>query len=518
MDIAQFPSELPANFKPHIADQPCLGWDWPSNLSFTQDIMPINQPLLPPNLAQAFGLPFCNTSLMSHGLQSLSSTACMQQDNQYLPTQAAMTSMQMPSVSNVNSSVLQNPTSSELASRSQQFGMMQQSIPQTQAASMSLQPSLPQYPPMQVSQQPGQQQPVPNSQQQQQQSQQQQQQQALQSPPQQQDPQHQGNQQQPGQHQRLPDKDAPATSQPQQAALLQTLSQYQSMLPQNMPNLPLGNIQGFNSFQGFPAMPNNAQLPNLPALPNLPNLSSLPTMPGPQNQAALLQGHQNLPNMLNLTNVTSMSAPNPTQMQNMPSMPSMSFPPGYSYPQQPVAQPNLPFNLGMPPYQQGYPYHSMMGYPPQMDYNKMQMPQTPALMPQAGPNDSKAADANDDDGEESGGFRAVKRSRLVWTKVLHKRFEDAVNQLGVDRAVPKTIMQIMNVEGLTRENVASHLQKYRLQRKKHRTTTDTRSNNDKAENSCSMGQPESHSEQADGADQNGSGELQSPMQEPSAQH
>jgi hypothetical protein len=32
----------------------------------------------------------------------------------------------------------------------------------------------------------------------------------------------------------------------------------------------------------------------------------------------------------------------------------------------------------------------------------------------------------------------------------------------LDAAVPKTIMQMMNVEGLTRENVASHLQKYRL--------------------------------------------------------
>ena len=30
------------------------------------------------------------------------------------------------------------------------------------------------------------------------------------------------------------------------------------------------------------------------------------------------------------------------------------------------------------------------------------------------------------------------------------------------QAVPKTIMQLMNVEGLTRENVASHLQKYRI--------------------------------------------------------
>ena len=28
-------------------------------------------------------------------------------------------------------------------------------------------------------------------------------------------------------------------------------------------------------------------------------------------------------------------------------------------------------------------------------------------------------------------------------------------------AVPKTILQLMNVDGMTRENVASHLQKYR---------------------------------------------------------
>jgi len=38
------------------------------------------------------------------------------------------------------------------------------------------------------------------------------------------------------------------------------------------------------------------------------------------------------------------------------------------------------------------------------------------------------------------------------------QFVDAVNQLGVDKAVPKRILDLMNVEGLTRENVASHLQ------------------------------------------------------------
>ncbi|KAK8683463.1 hypothetical protein V6N13_039523 [Hibiscus sabdariffa] len=58
--------------------------------------------------------------------------------------------------------------------------------------------------------------------------------------------------------------------------------------------------------------------------------------------------------------------------------------------------------------------------------------------------------------------RKLKRPRLVWTPQLHKRFVDVVAHLGIKNAVPKTIMQLMNVEGLTRENVASHLQKYRL--------------------------------------------------------
>jgi len=58
--------------------------------------------------------------------------------------------------------------------------------------------------------------------------------------------------------------------------------------------------------------------------------------------------------------------------------------------------------------------------------------------------------------------RTLKKPRLVWTPQLHKRFVDAVGHLGIKNAVPKTIMQLMGVEGLKRENVASHLQKYRL--------------------------------------------------------
>ncbi|KAH7838137.1 hypothetical protein Vadar_022493 [Vaccinium darrowii] len=68
-----------------------------------------------------------------------------------------------------------------------------------------------------------------------------------------------------------------------------------------------------------------------------------------------------------------------------------------------------------------------------------------------------------ENGNDDGSARtASKRARLVWTPQLHKRFVEVVAHLGIKNAVPKTIMQMMNVEGLTRENVASHLQKYRL--------------------------------------------------------
>lgn len=57
---------------------------------------------------------------------------------------------------------------------------------------------------------------------------------------------------------------------------------------------------------------------------------------------------------------------------------------------------------------------------------------------------------------------SLKRARVHWTVQLHQQFVIAVNQLGIDKAVPKKIVEIMKVQGLSRENVASHLQKYRL--------------------------------------------------------
>ncbi|EOA13800.1 hypothetical protein CARUB_v10026895mg [Capsella rubella] len=76
--------------------------------------------------------------------------------------------------------------------------------------------------------------------------------------------------------------------------------------------------------------------------------------------------------------------------------------------------------------------------------------------------DSMAEEEGDSGTEDHASGKTLKRPRLVWTPQLHKRFVDVVAHLGIKSAVPKTIMQLMNVEGLSRENVASHLQKYRL--------------------------------------------------------
>ncbi|GAB4843059.1 arsenicals resistance [Ancistrocladus abbreviatus] len=68
----------------------------------------------------------------------------------------------------------------------------------------------------------------------------------------------------------------------------------------------------------------------------------------------------------------------------------------------------------------------------------------------------------DEEAVEKDDTASLKKPRVVWSVELHQQFVTAVNQLGIDKAVPKKILELMNVPGLTRENVASHLQKYRL--------------------------------------------------------
>ncbi|XP_078442439.1 transcription factor HRS1-like [Wolffia australiana] len=73
--------------------------------------------------------------------------------------------------------------------------------------------------------------------------------------------------------------------------------------------------------------------------------------------------------------------------------------------------------------------------------------------------------------EEEEGFRILpaaprRQSRKVrrrWSPELHRRFVDAIHRLGGLRvATPNQIRQLIQVDGLTNDEVKSHLQKYRL--------------------------------------------------------
>ncbi|CAA0842626.1 Two-component response regulator ARR2 [Striga hermonthica] len=55
----------------------------------------------------------------------------------------------------------------------------------------------------------------------------------------------------------------------------------------------------------------------------------------------------------------------------------------------------------------------------------------------------------------------AKKPRVVWTMEMHQKFLEAIEIIGYEKAVPKKIVEVMGISGLTRENVASHLQKYR---------------------------------------------------------
>jgi len=87
----------------------------------------------------------------------------------------------------------------------------------------------------------------------------------------------------------------------------------------------------------------------------------------------------------------------------------------------------------------------------------------------AAPPASRPAPGDDSDGDdeaEGTADGAEKKLRFVWTSDMHARFEASVHQLGVTHAKPQAIRQLMGCEGEemapTRQNIKSHLQKYRL--------------------------------------------------------
>lgn len=79
-----------------------------------------------------------------------------------------------------------------------------------------------------------------------------------------------------------------------------------------------------------------------------------------------------------------------------------------------------------------------------------------------------------------------RKQRRCWSPELHRRFVDALTQLGGPQvATPKQIRELMQVDGLTNDEVKSHLQKYRLHTKRapNKSSNSTNENKNSFSNS-----------------------------------
>ncbi|CAI9775163.1 unnamed protein product [Fraxinus pennsylvanica] len=77
--------------------------------------------------------------------------------------------------------------------------------------------------------------------------------------------------------------------------------------------------------------------------------------------------------------------------------------------------------------------------------------------------DGGGGENNED--EKEGQFQ--RKPRRSWSPELHRKFLQALQRLGGSQvATPKQIRDLMKVDGLTNDEVKSHLQKYRLHRRR----------------------------------------------------
>ncbi|XVE82744.1 hypothetical protein DITRI_Ditri16bG0030400 [Diplodiscus trichospermus] len=80
-----------------------------------------------------------------------------------------------------------------------------------------------------------------------------------------------------------------------------------------------------------------------------------------------------------------------------------------------------------------------------------------------------------------------RKQRRSWSPELHRRFIESLQQLGGSQvATPKQIRELMRVDGLTNDEVKSHLQKYRLHNRKLPASSAGQGNGlGSAQNQCS---------------------------------
>ncbi|CAA7036350.1 unnamed protein product [Microthlaspi erraticum] len=86
-----------------------------------------------------------------------------------------------------------------------------------------------------------------------------------------------------------------------------------------------------------------------------------------------------------------------------------------------------------------------------------------AITPTPTPTTSNSTAETQRESEQHKHSQMLRKQRRCWSPELHRRFLHALQQLGGSHAAtPKQIRDLMKVDGLTNDEVKSHLQKYRL--------------------------------------------------------
>lgn len=131
--------------------------------------------------------------------------------------------------------------------------------------------------------------------------------------------------------------------------------------------------------------------------------------------------------------------------------------------------------------------HGGAFHPFQREKGVASAPPSATKAPTSAPTTTSSSTAESGGGGGSGNKKEEKESqsqrkaRRCWSPDLHRRFLHALQQLGgCQVATPKQIRELMKVDGLTNDEVKSHLQKYRLHTRGRSSSTIQNNSNPQA--------------------------------------
>ncbi|KAF7810923.1 myb family transcription factor EFM-like [Senna tora] len=116
-------------------------------------------------------------------------------------------------------------------------------------------------------------------------------------------------------------------------------------------------------------------------------------------------------------------------------------------------------------------------------------------------------------GHQQSQQQAARKQRRCWSPELHRRFVNALQQLGGSQAAtPKQIRELMQVDGLTNDEVKSHLQKYRLHTRRAPANTGAPATNQSVVVLGGLWMSQDQYNDSSKASSSGSGSPQGPLQ------